>query len=448
MTDVVNYSPSLLSIRKINNYGHNTGVTQTENRKLLIRLIKEAGEISRKDLATESGLKQATVTIIINDFIKRGLVEETGLIDNGNVRRARGIRLVNYCCTISVRLNSSYLSVAIYDVYGTNMYCYKKFMDTLIHPIHTCDVLQQEIETAVAACVSDSMQVLGIGMGVEGSFVIKNQRYQLYNVKDQTYFDFVAELSKRVPYPVLINRMSNYNAYYVWKKMWNDDLGVIVTFMISYTLECGIIVNGEMLNGSQGMAGRIGEIACEYKEDGTPVMFKDIVSVETLLSNTSKLLPEYPDSILNNCKEQLNIRDVINAYKKKDTLALKIYNDCALYCGRAINFIIKVLNPNVVFLGDEVPLVDDFFQKVYEEAIKGVYSDFPNAELTEKRDISGFRLKVPEADRSLRLLNPGKVRGTMNDPSLLGAAEYVMDASIENGMFFKMDEKENDEITI
>lgn len=435
MTDGVNYSPSLLSIRKINNYGHNTGVTQTENRKLLIRLIKEAGEISRKDLSMESGLKQATVTIIINDFIKKGLVKETGLIDNDHGRRARGLRLVNCYCTISVRLNISYFSVGIYDIYGDNLYCHKKFMDTLNNPTQTCDILKQEIESAVASCVHANMKILGIGMGVEGSFIIRNQRYQLYNVEDQTYFDFAKEMSKRVSYPVLINRMSNYCAYYVWKKMWNDDLGIIVTFTVSYMVECGVIVNGEMLNGSQGLAGHIGEITCGYNEDGTPIVFKDVVSVEVLLKNTYELLPKYPDSILHQSKEKLNIRDVIDAYKKKDPLALKIYDDCAVYCGRAINFIIKFLNPNVVFFGDEVPLVDEFFQKVYEVAIQGVYADFPNIEIKEKKDNSGLKLSVSEADISLRLLNPGKVRRTMNDPSLLGAAEYVMDASIENGTF-------------
>lgn len=426
----------MLSISKLNNSGHNTEVTQSENRKLLIRLMKDAGETSRKELAAASGLKQATITIIINDFIKKGLVKEIGLIDNGNGRRIRGICLVNCFCVIAVRLNISYLSVAIYDLYGNNLYCHKKFMDTLADAAKTCDVLQQEIEVAESSCISDCMQVLGIGMGVEGSFVIKDQRYQFYNVKDQTYFDFAEELSKRVSHLVLVNRMCNYNAYYVWKKMWNDALGIIVTFSVSYTVECGIIVNGEMLNGSQGMAGRIGDLMCGYREDGTPLLFKDAVSVKVLLKNTYDLLPQYPNSILNQYKETLNIRDVISAYKKKDALALKIYDDCAVYCGRAINFIIKVLNPNVVFFGDEVPLVDDFFQRVYQEAIKDVYSDFPNIELKEKRDNSGFRLNVPEAGITLRLLNPGKVRGTMNDPSLLGAAEYVIDASIENGMFF------------
>lgn len=436
MMDVANYSPSLLSVSKLNNSGHNTEITQLENRKLLIRLIRRAGETSRKELAHQSGLKQATVTIIMNDFIKRGLVEETGLLENGNGRRMRGLRIVNRYCVISVRLSISYLSVAAYDMNGDNLYCHKIFRDTLSKPEETCDLLEQEIRSIENSCLSPEMQVLGIGIGVEGTFVIKNQRYQYYNVEKKDYFDFAAEINKRVSYPVFINRMSNYTAYYIWKKNWKDELGVIVAFTLSYTVECGIIVNGEMLNGSQGMAGRIGQLVCGY-EDDRPLYFKDEVSVDRLLKNTKQLLPEYPDSILWKCKDNLNIRDVIAAYKKKDTLAMKVYDSCAVYCGRAINSIINMLNPNVVFFGDEVPLEDEYFEKVYQEAIKGIYTYFDRMEFRQHSDGTGYWVKVPESDLSLKLLKPDITRSTMNDPSLRGAAEYVIEASIENGVFFK-----------
>lgn len=443
--ETADYSPSLLSVSKLNNSGHNTEITQMENRKLLIRLIHKAGIVSRKALAEQSGLKQATITIIINDFIKRGLVEEIGLIENENGRRVRGLRLVNRYCMASVRLNVSYLSIAVYDMKGTNLYCHKIFMDTLADPGHTCEVLAGEVNAAANSCLSSDMQILGIGIGVEGPFIIKNQRYQYYDVQKQAYFDLAAEISRRVSYPVFINRMSNYTAYHIWKKEWHDVLGVIVTFTISYTVECGIIVNGEMLNGAQGMAGQIGQIACGEDGAGAPIYFRDAVSVGVLLKNTRELLPQYPDSVLQKCADSLNIRDVIEAYKSGDPLAQRVYDDSAVYCGRAINFIINMLNPNVVFFGDEVPLVDEYFEKVYQEATKGVYTYFNNLEFRERSNSTGYRVKIPEADISMKLLKPDKVRGTMNDPSLLGAAEYVLEAAIENGVFFREHAREGDE---
>ncbi len=437
--DVANYSPSLLSASKLNSSGHNTEITQAENRKLLLRILRKNGETSRKELSEQSGLKQATVTIIINDFIKRGLVEEIGLIE-GSSRKVRGIRLVNRFCIVAVRLSVSYISVALYDMEGVNLYCHKIFMETLSDPEHCCNVLAHEIKTAAAACVNPKMEILGVGMGVEGSFVIKDQRYQYYDTEKKCYFDFASNISGRVDYPVFINRMSNYAAYQVWKKYWTKPLGTIVSFTLSYTFECGIIVNGEMLNGSQGLAGRIGQVICGTDSEGKPVRFQDVASVGSIIERVKEALPDHPESLLSNIRGEINIRDIINAYKENDPVAVKVYDDCAVYCGRAINYIINLLNPDMIFFGDEVPLTDEYFEKVYKEAVSGIYTFFDDMEFREKSDGTGYRVKIPEADVSLKLLKPDKVRNTMNDPSLLGAMEYVIEVSIENGVLFEQQE--------
>ncbi len=408
---IVSYSPSLLSVNKINEFGYNNSIGQAENRKLLIRLLHREGETSRKQLAELSGLKQATVTLIINDFIDRNLVEETGLINGDSGRQVRGLRLVDRFCIITVRISVSYLCVAMYDIYGSNLYCHKIFMDTLVDLNKCCDIITTEINLAQKMNSGREMNLLGIGIGVEGSFVIKDQRYQYYDTKREEYFDFTAEISGRVSYPVYINRMSNYIAYYVWKNRWGKSLGTVVSFTLSYSVECGVIINGDMLSGSQGMAGKIGQIVCEYDDEGRPVFFKDVISVGKILENTRALMPQFPDSAL--CKDsgKLNIRDIINAYIQGDPLAVKVYDKCAVYCGRAINCIISMFNPDMVFFGDEVPLVDEFFEKVYREAVKGISPDVP-----------------------VKLLKPDKIRSTKSDPSLLGAAEYIFEVSIENGM--------------
>ena len=60
--------------------GKNSEDIQEMNRSLIIRLLQRSKTISRAELAKKSGLKQATITNIINDFINWGMVEETGII--------------------------------------------------------------------------------------------------------------------------------------------------------------------------------------------------------------------------------------------------------------------------------------------------------------------------------------------------------------------------------
>ena len=73
--------------------GKNLEDIQAMNRSLLLRLLQQNKVCSRANLAEQSGLKQATITNIISDFISWGIVEETGLIEGCKGRRAIGIRL-------------------------------------------------------------------------------------------------------------------------------------------------------------------------------------------------------------------------------------------------------------------------------------------------------------------------------------------------------------------
>ena len=101
------YSPSLLSIRKLNNTGHNSETAMLENQRLLLRLIDRPSVISRKNLALQSGLKQATITNIVNYFLQHNIVWETDLMpkEPGSRRRMRGIQITNRFYVISVRIN-------------------------------------------------------------------------------------------------------------------------------------------------------------------------------------------------------------------------------------------------------------------------------------------------------------------------------------------------------
>ena len=58
--------------------GLNQGNIQNLNRSLLLNLLRREKICARTTLAEHSGLKQATVTHIINDFMNWNLVKEVG----------------------------------------------------------------------------------------------------------------------------------------------------------------------------------------------------------------------------------------------------------------------------------------------------------------------------------------------------------------------------------
>ena len=65
--------------------GNTFDTMQQNNRILVLRLIKEAGEISRKALSQATNLNSSTITLIVNELTEANLICETGLIEGENV---------------------------------------------------------------------------------------------------------------------------------------------------------------------------------------------------------------------------------------------------------------------------------------------------------------------------------------------------------------------------
>ena len=100
-----------------------TGMNQTNiqdlNRELLLNFLRSEGECARITLAKLSGLKQATVTNIINDFIRWGIVKEVGFLTGEKGRRSIGISLnKEEYGVIGIRITRKNYSFGLFNIAG------------------------------------------------------------------------------------------------------------------------------------------------------------------------------------------------------------------------------------------------------------------------------------------------------------------------------------------
>ena len=75
--------------------GKNLADVQEINRSLVLNTLRENPNCSRSFIAQSTGLRQATITNIVNDFIQWGIVIETSLL-----RNTRGRRSITASCSI------------------------------------------------------------------------------------------------------------------------------------------------------------------------------------------------------------------------------------------------------------------------------------------------------------------------------------------------------------
>ncbi len=60
-------------------YGLNVSSIKLRNRSLILRLLRDQGPLSRREMALLSGLTPAAVTNLVNEMIDQGLLKETGM---------------------------------------------------------------------------------------------------------------------------------------------------------------------------------------------------------------------------------------------------------------------------------------------------------------------------------------------------------------------------------
>lgn len=130
----------------------------------------------------------------------------------------------------------------------------------------------------------------------------------------------------------------------------------------------GIVVDGAVLNGRQGIAGEWGHIPLDAS--GGPCYCGKIGCVETVISGKS--LERY-------YKEQTGrtrlLKEIVDDYKSgKDAMADKTIQRLITYFGKGIATIINVLDPDAIVIGGGVGNIDLLYKEGVEEARKHVFN--------------------------------------------------------------------------
>lgn len=142
----------------------------------------------------------------------------------------------------------------------------------------------------------------------------------------------------------------------------------------------GLILNGKLYEGTNGMAGEIGHIRME---NNGPVGYGKEGSFEGFCSGggiaqTAKTMvlealqkgekPSFCESI--DELDSVTAKSVAEAARNGDELAIKIYEKCGKYLGRGLSVLIDILNPEVIVIGSIFERSSELLKKTMQNAIE------------------------------------------------------------------------------
>ena len=179
-------------------------------------------------------------------------------------------------------------------------------------------------------------------------------------------------LEEKLQKNVLVNNDANVAAL---GEAWAG-AGRGISDCVCYTLGTGvgggIIINGKIVEGSRGMAGELGHMSIVPDLEAIQCGCGKMGCLETVSSATgiirmAKDAVERGDRTSLSFVPEIMAKDVFDAAKAGDEVAMRIVNRAAFYLGKSMAAVAVVLNPQRFIIGGGVSKAGEFlFEQIRE----------------------------------------------------------------------------------
>lgn len=355
--------------------GRNADYLMQANRSLVLQILARNNVCTRARIAEETGLKQATITNIINEMIQLGVVREVGIVEGKRGRRSIGIVLAaEKMEVIAVKLGHVSYSIGLFDLKGT-MLEHREKRFCAVEEQNPCCALEKIKEEIWELLKREGNKIHAVGIAVPGPFLRQTGRIALMTqFPGWDKVDLNQEFLKEFPVPVFIEHGANAGALAEWRYgKYRRNQGCLVNFLAGEGVGAGIVTDGEIFAGSRGIAGEIGHISLDINGEkcdcGNRGCMELYCSALSMVRHTVKTLPGYPASSLNKI-DNIGYMDIFKGAEAGDELCMRMVKQVGFYIGCGIAAVINIYDPNVVIISDAMSKGGDLLLAEIRKTVK------------------------------------------------------------------------------
>ena len=323
------------------NQGTSSEAVRDINRRVVLNLIRTRQPVSRADLARASGLQRSTISLVVEQLIAENwvLAGPMGRLPRG--RRPTFLRLNDDRVIIGVDIRPAQTTVALADANGK--FTSQEVMGTPTDPKLALSRLIDSIQR-INSCRGKMIE--GVGISLPGRFDRTVNRLVFAPNLKWPEIDIRNPIVERTGLDVELENAAN---ACVLAEVWFDRVHAcrnLVVITVSEGIGTGILANGALVRGLNGMAGEFGHVpvdpagpACGCGSRGCWEVFaSNRAALRYYLESGS------PDSVLT-FPDLLSRADHGRAAQALDTMAR--------YLGRGMRIIVAGLAPErIVVVGE------------------------------------------------------------------------------------------------
>lgn len=356
-------------------------LTEKEKRNVeILEIIRRQGPVSRPDISKDTGVNVVTISNYIDEFIKQKLVYEKDLDVSEGGRRPVLLDLnpqAGY--VVGVGLNLMNMVGLLVDLKG-NIVVKTQIARPRQSVKEIAECLLEIIREILRRSKEHTSSIKGIGVGIAGlvnkkdgsiHWPQKMDHYYTYASVDLPLKDLI---EKEFNLPALIENDATAACF---GEHWIDlERGLKnVVYMFS-GVGCGIMVNGEIYNGTHGYAGEVS--IYNFKADdlfncnaAAGCFLKRWEMDLGIVDEAKEMLTANPEAaekffkLTSSNINNVDLKSVFIAARAKDALSLSALEKAAKRLGIKIAYLVNVFDPEVVVIGGGIEEAgDDFLNQV------------------------------------------------------------------------------------
>jgi predicted NBD/HSP70 family sugar kinase len=336
----------------------------------LLLLIREAGPLSRTELARISGLAVSTVSLRIEELTAAGLVEEAGDGQSRGGRRPRLLRVRSGGgVALAADLGSLHARLSVVDMAGGELAGDEVPIALDDGPDVVLAAVAGRLEEMARAA---GAKVLGVGMGLPGPVAPVSGQVTSPSRMPGWHGMRVGDwLSERFGVPAAVDNDANLLAFGEYRTHWAQT-GVrhLVAVKIGRGIGCGIVADGAVYRGANGAAGDISHVRAAAADPdamrlcgcGRRGCLETIASGATLLAELAEAGIKLDSTA-----------DLIRLVHRGDPVANLAVRTAGWHLGEVLAVVVNFFNPQVLVLGGSLaaadPLVASIRAAIYERCL-------------------------------------------------------------------------------
>jgi glucokinase-like ROK family protein len=348
------------------------------NKHAVLDLIRfTPGGVSRADLAQRMIISRAAVTIIINDLMDSGLIQETESRNSSSGRPPIILEInPSFGYVAGIDMGATHLSIILTN-FGAQVIDEVEFPYPINRGPELClpDV-DKHLKELLAKNNLQLSDISAIGLDVPGPIVAEAGIVLAPPIMPGwDRFPIRETLEKLWNRPVALTNDAEAGALGEWAFGAGRGESDLAYIKVGTGIGAGLLLDGRIYRGATGSAGEIGHLTmiengplCNCGNNGC---LEALAGGQAIARQAQEAVLRGERTILSSMhpENKITAQDVASAAQRGDLVAQRIVSEAGSYLGVALAGLVNLFNPGMVVVGGGIAQIGDLFLQPVRNAV-------------------------------------------------------------------------------